>query len=189
MRNVAHPRLVDAPSVVPDFDDHILTWRRAWRAIVAITGFPVALRSGSDFDPPLIHCIADDMEQGLEQHVRYRPVRFGVFALNHEDRRLCEFNRKLAYDPLEPLEDHAKRDHAQVQHRRLQAPEKPIQFARSSFSMGASALPVSSDFAIRRDCVLGDNQFGGQRDQRIHAPGIDAQRPRAVIGASLGSAR
>ena len=97
-RHTTHPRYIDAPAVVTDFDDNIFTVATRPEANSRdrrLSGRR-ALRRRLD---PVIHCVSNDMKQRLEQHLRYCLVRLGVFAIDHKSRRLGKLDR-LERNPI-----------------------------------------------------------------------------------------
>lgn len=175
-RDLADPRHVDAAAVVFDLDDHVLTLAGGPQGNRRRRGLAKLRPFGCVFEP-VVQAVAQDMQQGLGNHLDDRLVGFRRGALDHQARRLAEGGGHLADQAREALEGMVKRQDAQAEH-------GPLQFADQTFQQQMLVLERDRQLAgicgvLREpsgmaDGVLGDQQFTGQPDERVDPVDVDA---------------
>ena len=116
--------MIDTAPVVADVDDHVvpaLGSLDADHALCRLTGVP-ALVGGLD---RVIEGVAHQVHERIDELLDNQLVELGVSALERQANVLPVIALKTAHGSGELLEDLAKRDHAHIEHARLQLLELP----------------------------------------------------------------
>ena len=180
----ANPVRVDATTVVLNLDDDMVALAARAQNNRGDRGFPCRRALGAQLDA-VIHRVAHDMEQRLEQHLDDRLVGFGLLALDDQPHRLRQRFRHLAHKARESLEHAAQRKNPQFQHGSLQPVDQAVELAvLVGDRRGERVVALPRQHRDVANGVFGDSQFSGEVHKRVHALGVDAQRAGQRIGAN-----
>ncbi len=140
----------------------------------------------------MVHGVADDVQQRLEQRLDHRLVRLGLVALGQKAHGLGEAQGHLAHQPRKALENVAQRQDADGEHRALQLGHQPFELGvpiLQGRSQEPGLRPALRQAGEVSDGVLGDDQLARQVHQGVDPLHVHPQRPGDWLGPATGGLR
>jgi hypothetical protein len=182
-RLLADPRPVEAAAIVRHRDLHLGALQGGGEGDEARPRFARGRPLLRRLDP-VVHGIADEVEEGILEPFRDRPVELDLVADELELHLLAGGQGHVAHDALQALPGFGEGDHPQAAHARIEFPRRPHQAPATGPGIRHRALEaVLQLLDARPDLQYGRPRLRGRArgEQRLEVAEVRGQTRRRLL--------